>query len=124
MRQPPHRLSSPDRAQPAALPERRASRTHPHHGVELSWLGRYAIYAGLAAVCAMVAVWSRIEMRNLAMEMDKAHRAFGVAQAEQDRLQLELATLRDPRVLSERAQAMELVDTVQVIELPAGDARP
>lgn len=87
--------------------------------MEVAQLGRYVLIAALAGVCALMAAWSRIELRETAVSLDLAERRYASAQAEQARLKLELATLRDPARLERLGAALPLDPNVKVVNVPA-----
>lgn len=90
--------------------------------MEVAQLGRYVLIAALAGICALMAAWTRIELRETAVSLDLAERRYASAQAEQARLRLELATLRDPARLERLGEAMPLDPNVKVVNVPAAAA--
>ena len=87
------------------------------NGIELTRIGGYAMVIALLAVCMLLNAWSRIDLRETAVALDKAERRHTAERAESMRLNLELATLEDPAWLAGAATALELDETVSVIEL-------
>ncbi|NOY26368.1 MAG: hypothetical protein GXP62_10895 [Oligoflexia bacterium] len=87
--------------------------------VELQHLGRYLRVIVLLGVCLLVSAWSRVDVRQTSVLLDKATAAYDVASAEHVRLQVELAMLRDPANLVGAAGAPALSGTVPVITIPA-----
>lgn len=87
--------------------------------VELSQLTRYVGIAALAGVCALMWAWSRIDLRKTAVALDLSERQYDAARAEQARLNLELATLRDPARLERVGAALNLDREVPVVVVPA-----
>ena len=96
---------------------RLAPRPLESHEVELSSLGGYALLIGLMAGCMLLSAWSRIDLRETAVALGSAERAYTAAQAETSRLALELSTLEDPAGLSQTAAALFLNATPPVIDL-------
>jgi hypothetical protein len=85
--------------------------------VELSRLGGYAMVIALMAGCMLLSAWSRIDLRETAVGLDRSERAYTAAQAESTRLELELSTLEDPAWLTQSATDLSILTTVPVIEL-------
>jgi hypothetical protein len=85
--------------------------------VELSRLGGYAMVIALMAGCMLLSAWSRIDLRETAVGLDRFERAYTAAQAETTRLELEISTLEDPAWLTQSAAQLSLLTTVPVIEL-------
>ena len=109
-------VAAPPRALP--LPFGRTWKVLIPHDVELSHLGRYMTIAALAGLCAMLSAWSRIDLRETAVALDSAERHYDAAQAQNARLQLELATLKDPSRLSRAEANVSLDRTVKVVSVP------
>lgn len=108
-------------AQPRVLNlpgSRRVNVVVPHE-VELSQLTRYVGIAALAGICALLWAWSRIDLRKTAVSLDLAERQYDAARAEQARLKLELATLRDPARLERVGATLNLDREVPVVVVPA-----
>lgn len=103
-----------------ALPSkaRRGLRVLVPHEVEVSHLTRYVAIAALAGACALLWAWSRIDLRKTAVALDLAERHYAAAQAEQARLNLELAALRDPARLERLGDTLVLDRTVNVVVVP------
>lgn len=101
------------------IPLRKGLKVLVPHEVELSHLKRYVAIAALAGACALLWAWSRIDLRKTALALDLAERGYTAAQAEQARLKLELATLRDPARLERMGVALQLDRAVNVVLVPA-----
>ena len=103
-----------------AFPTRLAGIDASHAGhVELDRLGRYLAVFALGGACLLINVWSRIDLRQTSVELHRAAASFELARAENARLQLELATLRDPTRLHHAATTLGLDRTVPVVQIPA-----
>ncbi len=87
------------------------------NGIELTRIGGYAMVIALLAVCMLLNAWSRIDLRETAVALDKAERSYTAQRAEATRLELELATLEDPAWLAGAATALDLDGTVSVIDM-------
>jgi hypothetical protein len=61
---------------------------------EVVHLGRYAIVAILASMCMLLWAWSRIDLRETAVALDRTQERNDLAVAEHERLQLELLSLK------------------------------
>lgn len=85
--------------------------------VELSSLGGYALLIGLMAGCMLLSTWSRIDLRETAVALDRSERAYTAALAETSRLELELSTLEDPAWLTQTATDLSLSTAVPVVNL-------
>ena len=85
--------------------------------VELSSLGGYALLIGLMAGCMLLSTWSRIDLRETAVALDRSERAYTTALAETSRLELELSTLEDPAWLTQTAADLSLSTAVPVVNL-------
>ena len=85
--------------------------------VELSSLGGYALVILIMAACMLLSAWSRIDLRETAVALDRSERDYAAAQAETSRLKLELSTLEDPAWLHKTANELSLQPTVPVIEM-------
>jgi len=85
--------------------------------VELSSLGGYALVILIMAACMLLSAWSRIDLRETAVALDRSERDYAAAQAETSRLKLELSTLEDPAWLHKTADEIDLQSTVPVIEM-------
>lgn len=101
----------------SAVDLRSAGSSGELRGLELSHLGRYVLIGAVIAGCLMVSAWSRIDLRGTAVALDEVERAHASAEAEQARLQLELATLREPARLRSQASALGLSNEVTVVDL-------
>jgi len=87
-------------------------------GVDLAHISSYVMVIVLMAGCMLLSAWSRIDLRETAVALDRSERAYASAQAEATRLRLELATLEDPAWLSQAVTTLELDKTVPVIDVP------
>ena len=85
--------------------------------VELNRLGGYAMVIALMAGCMLLSAWSRIDLRETAVALDRSERAYTATLAETTRLELELSTLEDPMWLSQTANNLSLQTTVPVVDL-------
>jgi cell division protein FtsL len=110
----------------AAVVDRDASRTDPNGmrprlmdsgEVELSSLGGYALVILIMAACMLLSAWSRIDLRETAVALDRSERDYAKAEAETSRLKLELSTLEDPAWLAQTADELSLQPTVSVVEM-------
>lgn len=113
------RLVSAARPRVVNVPIHRGVKVLVPHEVELSQLSRYVVIAALAGVCALLWAWSRIDLRKTAVSLDLAERQYHAARADQARLKLELATLRDPARLERVGATLNLDREVPVIVVPA-----
>ena len=84
---------------------------------ELSSLGGYALLIGIMAACMLLSTWSRIDLRETAVALDRSERAYTAALAETSRLELELSTLEDPAWLTQTAADLSLSAAVPVVNL-------
>jgi hypothetical protein len=87
------------------------------NGIELNRLGGYAMVIALMAGCMLLSAWSRIDLRETAVALDKSERAYSTVLAESTRLELELSTLEDPAWLTQSAANLSLQATVPVVDL-------
>ena len=85
--------------------------------VELSSLGGYALMIGIMAACMLLSAWSRIDLRETAVALDRSEHAYDAAQAETSRLQLELSTLEDPAWLTQTAANLSLQSNVAIVDM-------
>ncbi len=85
--------------------------------VELNRLGGYAMVIALMAGCMLLSAWSRIDLRETAVALDRSERAYTATLAETTRLELELSTLEDPAWLTQSANDLSLQTTVPVVDL-------
>ncbi len=116
--------SSPtEEAKPAVQTTRKADQTPVRPrlldtgDVELSSLGGYALVILIMAACMLLSAWSRIDLRETAVALDRSEREYSAAQAETSRLKLELSTLEDPAWLTQTAQELSLQPTVPVVDM-------
>jgi len=91
--------------------------------VELSSLGGYALMIGIMAACMLLSAWSRIDLRETAVALDRSERAHAAARAETSRLQLELSTLEDPAWLTQTATNLSLQSGIPIVEMTASKAQ-
>jgi cell division protein FtsL len=91
--------------------------------VELSSLGGYALMIGIMAACMLLSAWSRIDLRETAVALDRSEHAYGAAQAETSRLQLELSTLEDPAWLTQTAANLSLQSGVPIVDMTKAKAQ-
>jgi len=94
-----------------------SSRLAQSGDVELSSLGGYALMIGIMAACMLISAWSRIDLRETAVALDRSEREYAAAQAETSRLQLELSTLEDPAWLTQTATNLSLQSGVPIVEM-------
>lgn len=80
-------------------------------------LARYVVYALLLIASLMFYVWSRVDVRASAANLDRATMKLSAAQAEQERLVLELASRRDLARLRDAGLAMGLVSGVALVDI-------
>jgi cell division protein FtsL len=95
-----------------------ADRTRPAlTGFPLAALFRYAIYGMILMTVLMFYVWSRVDVRRSAAELDSAVSHLQILEVERDRLRLELAMYRDLGRIAAAAQAMGLTSDVRIEEV-------
>ena len=88
-------------------------------GLELSQIFPGLLVAFLCVICGITYANNNVDQRETAMAIDAARARLAMAQAEQERLQLELATLRDPETLRATSEQLGLYARPTVIDLPA-----
>ncbi|MFT5584330.1 MAG: hypothetical protein ACI9VR_001915 [Cognaticolwellia sp.] len=93
--------------------------TRPFVGVELGGVLGYLIYAGLLVSALMFFVWSRVDVRTAAADLEWSQRTYQATLTEQDQLRLELATRSDLATLERSSAALGLVQDVELVEVPA-----
>ena len=86
--------------------------------LELNHLWRYALVAIVAACCALFSAWSRIDLVEISVALDQSQADLKRAEADRARLELELATLKDPTHLSTASDELQLSDSVEVVPVP------
>lgn len=86
-------------------------------GLEIRQLWRYLGVAGLVAGCAMLSAWSRVDLVETSVALDRAQADLDSAFAERERLELELAALTDPQQLVPTATALSLQPAAAVVDL-------
>ncbi len=87
-------------------------------GLELSHLWRYLAVAALVATAALLAAWSRVDLVETSVALDSVEARLTAAEEENQRLQLELATVTDPAYLTEAAVTLQLAKDVHVVDVP------
>ena len=92
-------------------------------GVRVGVVLRYFTFAMLLVASLMFYVWSRVDVRASAAELDRVNTQLATRQAEQERLRLELATRQDLARLGQVGAAMGLVSDVQVRTVTIGVAQ-
>lgn len=91
----------------------------PTSGVRwLLGLLRYVAYGLLLVASLMFYVWSRVDVRASAATLDRATMKLATAEAEHERLVLELATRRDLARVGQAGVAMGLVSGVKLVDVP------
>ena len=96
-----------------------ADRTRPvASGLPLAGLLRYAIYGMILVTVLMFYVWSRVDVRRSAAELDAAISQLQLLEVERDRLRLELAMYRDLGRVEAAALATDLSADVRIEEVP------
>ena len=93
-------------------------------GIEVSHLWRYLAVAGMAAGCALLSTWSRIDLVETSVALHQMERNLTAATMDGERLDLELATLKAPDRLDYASQTLQLDDRVQVIDVPPLEGSP
>ena len=83
-----------------------------------SALWRYALVAIVVACCALFSAWSRIDLVEISVALDQSQADLKRAEADRARLELELATLKDPTHLSTASDELQLSDSVEVVPVP------
>jgi len=86
-------------------------------GLEIRFIWRYIAVAALMAACALLSAWSRVDLVETAVALDQTRSSFARASAEQERLQLELASLTDPHALRAAGDSLAFVGTVSIIDV-------
>jgi hypothetical protein len=89
-------------------------------GLEIRFLWRYVAVAALMAACALLSAWSRVDLVETAVALDQSRASYAEATAEQERLQLELATLTDPHHLRAASAALAFEGAAHVVDVPQG----
>jgi len=87
-------------------------------GIEITRIASYVMVIALLACCMLLSTWSRIDLRETAVALDRSERAYATAEAKGTRLRLELATLEDPAWLSQAVNDLKLDRTVPVVDVP------
>ena len=97
-----------------------ADRTRPvTAGFPLAGLLRYAIYGMILVTVLMFYVWSRVDVRRSAAELDAAVSQLQLLEVERDRLRLELAMHRDLGRIEAAALATDLTVDVRIEDVRA-----
>ncbi len=91
--------------------------TRPFVGLELSGVLGYLIYAGLLGSAMMFYVWSRVDVRTSASDLESSQRTYQVTLTAQDQLRLELATRSDLATLERSSVELGLVQDVELVEV-------
>lgn len=86
-------------------------------GLEIRQLWRYLGVAGLVAACAMLSAWSRVDLVETSVALDRAQASLNQSLSERERLELELAALTDPQQLVPTATALSLQPAAAVVDL-------
>ena len=95
-----------------------ADRSRPMIGAfPLSVLLRYAVYGLILITVLMFYVWSRVDVRRSAAELDVAISELQTMEIERDRLRLELAMHRDLGRVEAASMQMGLSADVRVVEV-------
>jgi hypothetical protein len=87
-------------------------------GLEIRFLWRYVAVAALMAACALLSAWSRVDLVETAVALDQTRARFAEATADQERLQLEFATLTDPHHLRVASTALAFEGAAHVVDVP------
>jgi hypothetical protein len=85
--------------------------------LELGGVLGYLIYAGLLVSALMFYVWSRVDVRTAASDLEWSQRTYQATLTEQDQLRLELATRSDLATLERSSAVMGLVQDVELVEV-------
>lgn len=83
------------------------------------WLTAMLFIAAALAAC----VWTRMAVRQTAVELDAARSALARAEIQHERLLVERSLLRDPGRLAETAAALTLVPPVAIVPVPEAAAQ-
>lgn len=86
-------------------------------GLEIRFLWRYIAVAALMAACALLSAWSRVDLVETAVALDQSRARYAEAAAEQERLQLELATLTDPHHLRAASTSLAFEGAASVVDV-------
>ena len=86
-------------------------------GIELSHLWRYLFVATLTTGCALLSAWSRVDLVEISVALDQVEASLIDAKGEQNRLELEVATLTNPHYLAKVASNLELEAGVPIVDL-------
>ena len=86
-------------------------------GLEIRFIWRYIAVGALMAACALFSAWSRVDLVETAVALDQTRDRFARASAEQERLQLELASLTDPHALRVAGESLAFDATVSIIDV-------
>ncbi len=87
-------------------------------GIEIRFIWRYIAVAGLVAGCALLSAWSRVDLVETSVALDKIRVSHSRATAEHERLLLELASLKDPHTLRDVSTTLAFDGTVAVVDVP------
>lgn len=80
---------------------------------------RYVAFGLLLVASLMFYVWSRVDVRASAAALDRATMQLAAAEAEHERLVLEVATRRDLARLGQAGTALGLVKGVTLVDIRA-----
>ncbi len=90
--------------------------------LEITQLWRYLGVAALCAACAMLSAWSRVDLVETSVALDRAQATLDRSLADRERLHLELATLTDPQQLMPTASSLSLGPAAEVVDLSKAGA--
>lgn len=91
---------------------------HGSGGLEIRFLWRYVAVAALMAACALLSAWSRVDLVETAVALDRTRASLSRAAAEQERLELELATLTDPHHLRAASTTLAFEGAASIVDVP------
>ncbi len=89
--------------------------TRPFVGVTLAGVVRYVVFGALLVASLMFYVWSRVDVRARAADLETAREHLSELRTDQDRLSLELAARRDLAALDAVGARLGLVSEVDVV---------
>ncbi len=89
--------------------------TRPFVGVTLGGVLRYLAYGALLVASLMFYVWSRVDVRARAADLETTRQHLSELRTDQDRLALELAARRDLAALAAAGSDLGLVTEVDVV---------
>lgn len=91
---------------------------------DLWLLGRWLLAMSIVTVALGACLWTRMTVRQTALELDSARSAVARAEIDRERLLVERALLRDPGRLADSAAALSLVAPVATEHLVAVGEEP